>query len=269
MGSFFSFDPSSLLSFISTTSQDVMSSLYGVVGQVGNAAFGGISSIWDSLGSVFSWLGDIFSKLWDWIQNAVHWILHTLLPAIQAWINRIRAALQKLLKPIIDYIKWEKSWLDMMYNQVIKPLMNFLQRIRSILVIFRLMGMKWATALDQYIASLEQRINSAFLQLRSDVNQIGNWINYIVDPTGLFRVYPFLMSAITSASQLWAVVNNAPAIIIGAADQQANQAAAAAGQRSNVIAAIQGLSNGLTADDLARQDDIIARFNADGWNVGG
>jgi len=267
MGDFFAFPGAAGVTWIDAMFAASEAALYGVLADVAGqveAAFGGLGAM---LGSLETALKNFFAALWNWLQNVVEWILHTLLPAIQAAINKIRTFLQNLLAPIVKWIQWEKAWLDNIYNQLIKPLMVFIQRLRSILIVFRLLGFKWASTLDTYLANLESRINNAFLKVRQDVNTLANWIDYIVDPTGLFRVYPFILSAINSASQLWAVVTNAPAIIVSAAEQQAQAAAAASGKKSNATTDIDGRIDGPTAADQARFNQIVAIYQGDGYTI--
>jgi len=265
MADFFSFDPSSLVNFIDQVAGDLSSGLYTVISDIWSQINPALGDVEQGVQNTWSWITGFFRAFWNWLQNAVHWILHTLLPAFQAWINKLRQRLQVLLKPIIDWVKWEKAWLDLLYNTYLKPLMNLIQRLRSILVIFRLMHLKFATTLDQYLSDLESRINAAFLAARTDIQQLGNWVNYIIDPTGLFQVYPFLMSALTSAGALWAVVTSAPSTLIGAVDAQANQAARTSGTQAGAQADILARANGPTAADLDRQSQILALYQADGW----
>ena len=260
------FDPGSLLSFIGEVAADLDTKLYQIDVSVGNAAWGGVSSVWAALESVWGWLAGIVHALWNWIQNAVHWLIHTALPAVEAFLNKIMAKVKAFLQPLINYIKLEMAWVQQVYNTLVKPLMVFLQRIRAVLLIFRLMHLKFAIALDQYIADLENRINSAFLSLESDLGRTAQWLNWIVDPTGVFQPVPYVLAAITSLSQLYTLLKNLPSVAIGAGEAQKQAASASSGTLSAVRADMQSRAGGLTATDLADHTAIVAGYQQDGYS---
>src|SRR5277367_2322563 len=194
MGDFLGLAAADVITFVTQMVNGAIGGLYNIDTAIGNADFGGLSNIWGSLSAVWSWLGGVFSALWNMITNIVHWIMHTLLPDLVAWVNEIRAKITAWLQPLIQMIKFEIAWLDAVYNNIIKPMLNLLQRLRSFLVIFRLMGLGWANTLDQWLASLENRITAAFLQARQDIGVLANWVNYIIDPTGLYNIPLLLLS---------------------------------------------------------------------------
>jgi hypothetical protein len=254
---------------VQQVANDAISALYGDEVSIVDQLFPDVNAAWGGLGDVFSWVSGVFSKLWSIISNVVHWILHNLIPDIIDVLHTLRDKLKAWLAPIVNYIKFQKAWLDALYQNVIKPVLTFLQRLRGVLVLFRLFHMKWAEELDQYIAGIESRITQAFLRMRGDINMLANWINYIIDPTGIFQPYPFMLSAISSVNQLWALIMDAPSWQLGAVDQQNAQTSSVSGYYGNVITEIQGRAGGATAYDLSRQTQITEAFQADGYKIGG
>lgn len=218
-----------------------------------------------SMGGFFGWLGSIFSTLKTWILDATHWLLHTLLPDMYQWINRIRQSLQKFLQPLINYIKFEKAWLDQVFNNVIKPMLKIMQEIRSVLVVFRLMGFKWASALDGWIAGIESRLVAGFLRIRGDLNTLANWINYVIDPTGLFNVPLLLLSMFQTLPQLFAALAALPQAAITDAQEQAQAAAAASGTAKNAAASVTASAAGVTTDTVTRYQQVTALYQNDGY----
>src|SRR5271168_3381285 len=98
MGDLFALPESAELGFISAMVAGVIGSLYDVDTAIGNAAFGGITDIWNSLSGVFTWLEGVFAALWNVVQQVLHWLLHTLLPDLIKWVNEIRTKITAWLQ---------------------------------------------------------------------------------------------------------------------------------------------------------------------------
>ena len=267
MGDLFGLPADQDISFVTQTVNAAIGGLYSVDAAVAEAAFGGLSAIWGALENVWTWLGGVFSNLWNMITNVLRWIMHTLLPDLVRWVNEIRAKITLWLQPLIKLIKFEMAWLDMVYQNIIKPMLLLIQRLRSMLVVFRLLHIGWATSLDQWLASLENRISAAFIQARQDIGVLANWINYVIDPTGLFNLPLLLLSQLQTLPQLWAALANIPSVAIGAVDAQTQATSAASGTQANVLSEMNGRAGGATADDLSRYTDILALYQADGYSA--
>jgi hypothetical protein len=265
MGDFFGLAAADIITFVEQMVNAAIGGLYNIDVAVANADFGGGSVIWGALQNVWSWLGGVFSALWNMVTNIIHWIMHTLLPDLVAWINEIRAKITAWLQPLIQMIKLEIQWLDQVYNNVIKPMLNLIQRIRSFLVIFRLMGLGWANTLDQWLADLENRISAAFLQARQDIGVLANWINYVIDPTGLFNIPLFLLTQFQTLPQLWAALIDGMTAEVGAVTAQTQATAASSGLFSNAYATLQAQSGGPTQDNLTRYSAVSQLYQSDGY----
>jgi hypothetical protein len=267
VGDLFVLPESEDVSFVTGMVQDAMGALYDVDVAVWNWASGLFSDLWDALGAVWNWIDNILQTLWQWIQDAIHWLFHTLLPTLIRWINDIRAALTKFLHPLIQWLQWEKAWLNQVWNNVLKPIMNFIQALRQFLVVFRLMGLKWAAYLDQYLAGLEARIASAFIQAQQEINMIQNWLNFIIGTNGLFNLPLMLLSQLQTLPQLWAALANIPSAAIGAVDAQAQQTMAQSGTFSNAKSTLNSGAGGATSDDLTNYARVSALYQGDGYNI--
>ena len=266
MGDVFSLLLSGIASAFGSGAQVFTNALAAIFGNLGDFINSILGDVWGALGEVAQQLGKIFQLLWNWIRDAVHWILHNALPTIQSWINTIRHKLSTLLHPIIAWLQaWKKAW-DQYYQQVLRPVLNFIQRLRSILVIFRLLHLKWATELDNYLVQAETKIQTTFLQIRGEITTLLNWVNWILDPTGLFQPVTYVLSAIQTAGQMLAVLWGAQNVPVDPATAKAQAQVAASGLKTNATASFNSYySNGLSADDQARQAQIQALYQNDGW----
>ena len=267
MGDFFGLSAADDIGFVEQAVNQAIGGLYGVDASIADGTNAAIGDVWGAL-SAFP-VG--MSQIWQTVEKIWHdlWAgnFKGLLTDLVALIHEIEQDLKYILQPLINWIKFEKAWLDMMYNQVIKPLLNLIQRIRQTLVIFRLLHIGWATSLDQWLANLEGRISQAFLQARQDINTLANWVNYIVDPSGLFNVPLMLLTQLQTIPQLWAALANIPSVLLGAADQQAQATAAASGTKAGAQADINARVGGNTSADLTRYTQIQALYQGDGYTV--
>jgi hypothetical protein len=265
MGNFLSIPESATIQLLEQVASSTIGGLYPIDVSVANAAFGWATDIWGRLKSVFSWLSPIWSKLRTLIRDLLHGAFRKFLADLTLFLHQLRDKLAKWLKPLTDWIKFEKWWLDQVYKNVIKPMLDLIQRVRMTLTVFRLLHVKWAEQLDQYLADLQGQITAAFLRAENDINTLARWVNYIIDPTGIFNPALLFLSQLQTLPALWSALKALPSAAIGAVDAQAQQVAAASGKRTNVIAEIQSRANGPTADDLTRQIEIRALYQADGY----
>ena len=152
-----------------------------------SSLFGDISAVNSLLGSLGSTVGSIFSTLWTWLDSLAQWIHDHIIVKLQDLINKIHDFLKRIFGPLLAHIRaiidaYRRLWLI-----YVKPLFDFLQRLRQALVLFRVLGFKWAKALDARIVALENALTSAFLATLKNLNMLANWLNFIIDPFGLFQ----------------------------------------------------------------------------------
>jgi hypothetical protein len=154
-----------------------------------------------------TWFGKILSKLWT-RAVAIYRAIHNL-------ADKINKTLQQI-KRIQDYY----------YDRIFKPIFDLIQRLRRVLAIFRLLHLRWAQRLDQDLANAETRLAKIFLDVRRELNRMADYINMILDPTGLYNAGVWVSTAARSitelASLLWGAQYRAP----GAKDLAAQATAA-------------------------------------------
>lgn len=172
-----------------------------------NTLFGDISGVASTLGNFIKWavgaIGAIvafISALWKWLRDSI-------ISKIITFIRQIIARIRQFLAPFIQWIQLERQLLYRLWYTYIRPLMNFIQDLRRFLLVFRLLGFKWAKQLDQYLVALENKINAAFLGALQNLNILANWINFILDPFGLFQPVPLLGAIARSLGALIGIVN--------------------------------------------------------------
>jgi hypothetical protein len=101
------------------------------------------------------------------------------------------------LDPVLRILKRIKQIFD---TYILKPLLrtiNMIQNIRKFLVIFRLLGFKWAAKLDNQLAAFERRLVQNTLVIQSWINFAISALSLIMDPSLILRKN-FLLASLLS-----------------------------------------------------------------------
>lgn len=192
-----------ILNFISDTA-DV------ILGQAQDCC----TAVFDFTFGVDSFLGGALTVLHDFFLGAFHRVLDFLrslwrdgwkgvIPNLWHAIRNLFERLHKFFQPLIDYLHHVRQFWDMAYRLHIVPILNFIQRLRQILVIFRFFHFKFAQRLDGYLVDLESRIVRGLLIQRRALNLVIGWVSLIADPLYFIRVNFFLRSFFAAVDDLW------------------------------------------------------------------
>lgn len=95
----------------------------------------------------------------------------------------IHDALDKIAK-IVAYIRRIHDYL---FNRFIGPVLNAIQHVRQMLVIFRLFHVRFAQQLDATLANIEYKIASQFNFIWQKMNELLSWAQLITGADGLFN----------------------------------------------------------------------------------
>jgi hypothetical protein len=165
---------------------DFLNALVGVLVQVLNFLLQGEQAIFGfsfaSLSEVFKGLKNILDQVFKVTVVAALKHLLSLYQKLQQWIRKLKPWLDKLRK------------LQQQQQQAMKRFINLIQRIRQVLVIFRIFHLKFARKLDDWLAGIEGKLITRVSQLQRKTNEIIGWIDFIADPTRLLRLAPMAQS---------------------------------------------------------------------------
>jgi hypothetical protein len=174
--------------------------------------FGDISGVWSVLSGFIDWAKKAVGGIVQFLTGLWTWLRDHILSKIINIIREIIARVKQFLAPLIRWIQLERALLLQTWNQYVKPILNFIQHLRQALVLFRLLGFKWAKQLDQYLVNLENKINAGFLGAWRNLNILASWINWITDPLGLWSSNVWFGALGQSLSAIWAMVWGAPQV---------------------------------------------------------
>lgn len=143
-------------------------------------AFGGLEGILGTLGDLIKGiaqaLGELFGTvIWGFIKR--------LFEAIKNWILNLR----NWIKLHVATLQQIQRNLDRARSQYFRKIIDVVQRIRKILVPFRLLHLGFAKKLDNYLVGLESDIGQKWAKLIAHQNQVLGVLNDIIDPRNLLR----------------------------------------------------------------------------------
>lgn len=199
---------------------DFLGFLGGLIGDIGDDldaiitwATGNFNALWENdtgilgvIGSLAGWVWRSFSAIVSFLAGIWNWLRDHILARILAFLTDLFNRLRQFFKPLIDAIHRQQQMMMLIWNIYIKPVLNFIQALRRFLLIFRLLGFKWAKQLDAYLVALENKISLAFLGALQNLNILANWINFILDPFGLFQPIPLFGAIARSIGALIGLV---------------------------------------------------------------
>lgn len=143
--------------------------------------------VWSTLVNVFNFLYKIGTTVVKFFHHVWDLFFKGIWPRVLSVLRKVHDFLEAKLGPIISFLKKYRALLDRNFRLYIKPILNFLQRIRQVLAVLKLLHIQFAKVLDQKIAQLEGILTKNFLQLRGVITSILNAVNAVVDFPLLLR----------------------------------------------------------------------------------
>jgi hypothetical protein len=171
--------------------------------ELGAFAYGALGDVIGSLGNLIKGVADALEKLFG---DVIWGFIKRLFEAIKNWILNLR----NWIRVHVAVLQQIQKNLDRARSQYFRRIIDIVQRIRKILVPFRLLHLGFAKKLDNYLVGLESDIGQKWAALIKHNNQVLGVLNDIIDPRNLLRPG----NALGSIGLMIAAVHGA----IGAAD---------------------------------------------------
>ncbi len=239
--------------------------------------------VWGTLVNVFNFLYKIATSVVKFFQHIWSSFFKTIWPNVLKVLRKVHDFLEAKLGPIIRFLKKYRDLIDRNYRLYIKPILNFLQRVRQVLEVMRLMHIGFAKILDQKIAQLETTLTRNFLQLRGLLTSMINAINGIVDLPLLFRKPVLVLSVRRVFLSLIRVITGLPTgfwlpsprknpkkgtgptpVKANFKDTDVNPPASSYLSGDDGLAGFDGFTSGVSPDDSAVDDLDALDFFDDG-----
>ena len=143
--------------------------------------------LWNTFGTVIDFLKKLGAVLLNGIGHILSDIIHGHLKAVLEDIQALLHALHNLFAPLIAWLRKLQAIQRQYQLQTMRRIVNLIQRARQILVVFRLLHLKFAQKLDNWLAGIEGKIITRELDIAKKTNEILGWVDFVTDPFGALR----------------------------------------------------------------------------------
>lgn len=215
-----------------------------IISVVVNGLIGVIAAMQQALSGIVSALSSTLQKLASFLISAYDWLVKSWLGKLIAVIRSIRDKVNRFLAPLLKEIQIMRQNEQIVFNLYVKPLLNFISRLRQILLVFRLFHLKFAAQLDQDLAMVEGKISQVVIDVRAQLNQLTDYINIILDPLGNLSYGLYIQRALSSIGALFNALHAAQNVPIGAKDAAAQSIDAHSLDSKQVQADTMATANG-------------------------
>lgn len=246
--------------------EEHLKDIFSVIGKVLSSLTVVFHALVGILGNVLKGHFEIFSSAAKWVSGITRTLIKKWIPGIIAEVQGIYHKVRNWANPVIQTIHRIRQIQQAYFDTYVRPVLNFIQKLRQSLLILRLMHVKFATALDQRLADIEYQIMDRFDKVLIQLNTVSDYLNYILDPTGLFDGGLYMQTALRSIGALFNALHDAQQALIGAKDAAENTKMAHYFDLNTVVDRIAKRSkSGPTAEDLANRASVRSAFQEMGY----
>lgn len=197
------FDFGSLIDFFLGSIVDVINAIIGFLQSLVSALVQALNFLFAGEQSIFGFSFASLSEVWNGLKKLTDAIfknivlasitkLYDLYKKLKAWATKLKAWLDRLHAIMQKY--------QMMY---FRKIIAIIQRARKILTIFRFFHLKFAQKLDNWLATIEGKITHYLLLVAQKENEVIAWVNFIVDPLGHLKTFPFIRGLFQALDATW------------------------------------------------------------------
>ncbi len=140
-----------------------------------------------AFGDVLGTLGGLLKSLGGLLWHIVHDLIYLHIMAIVQAILKFLQHLKNLIAPLIKYLEQLQKAYNAAVGQYLRKMLDVVQRIRKILVPFRLLHLSFATKLDATLARYESDLGAKWAKLIAFNTQILGVLNDVLTPQALMR----------------------------------------------------------------------------------
>lgn len=155
----------------------------GAIADVGRAIIDGLA-----------WAGGKMMAILAAVKRFIARTFGPLFDMLKKLVIRVSRILDRILGPIINFLDKVREHVWGIYRDFIRPVLDILEFIRFPLRILSAFNVEWAKRLDATLANLEDWITDNFTFVMGKLNQAINFLNGIVDVTGLLKRYALMNS---------------------------------------------------------------------------
>lgn len=167
---------------------NVGTTIAAVLAQVWPVLLAVIRPIWDALKFAGIVVRDLGLAAWNFGKSIYLGVLRPLALLFARAIQRIRDFLKAVFGPVFSVLDWINDKLDFIFDRILSPFFNIVDRIRFGLRILDRLGLDIAGVIERFLFDIEQGVFEAFERVRGFINNLRTWLNYLIDPFGFIQM---------------------------------------------------------------------------------
>lgn len=175
IGGFFDF-----LGSVAAFLEQILAFIFQVLVTVATYILQVLEAVFGFFANIISKVGQFFAHIWNGFFKGIFTRIFRAVVTAQQW-------LEARLRPILNFLKRVRAIYDRIFKAYIKPVLNLIQHVRQVLLVLRLLHVKFAQELDQKLAAIQNDITKLFIQVRGYLNFAIDFINIIASPSRLSR----------------------------------------------------------------------------------
>lgn len=177
--------------------------------------------LYNATRSVMVFLDKLIKIVVEGISHVISDIIHGHLLAVLKDLQAMFHAIHDLFAPILKFIAQVQAWYIKYIYRYVKMVEDIISRIRVVLSLFRLLGIKWAAKLDADLARIQGYLTTALQAIVGTLNTVSTWLTLITDPAGIIRKDFFTGTLFSSLGAVKRAAYFGSNAALSASDQQA------------------------------------------------
>lgn len=181
------FDPTGFFGGVTQFLEGILASILAALEYIWVVLVNVVEYLWAVIVFIGNFLFNLFGILGGFVKRVISDIIHgNFRDLVQAFWD-LQENLRILFAPILAVIQWLRaSYFQYVYPWVLR-VQELLSELRGFLVVFKLLGFKWASKLDQDIQAIQATITRIQQDIIKTLNTMTSLIQLFVDPAGIFR----------------------------------------------------------------------------------
>jgi len=143
--------------------------------------------LYNTTRAVMVFLDKLVKIVVEGISHIISDIIHGHLKAVLQDLQNLFHAIHDLFAPILKFIAQVQAWYIKYIYRYVKMVEDIISRVRVVLSLFRLLGVKWAAKLDADLARIQGYLTTALQAIVGTLNTVSTWLTLITDPAGIIR----------------------------------------------------------------------------------
>jgi hypothetical protein len=137
--------------------------------------------------NLFGWVGGLLSAIGSFFKHVYEWIVRHIIAQIIAKLTVVWNILNGILYPVVKFLRRLRAWYFKHIFPIQHAILEVISRVRVVLALLRLLGVKWAAKLDADLKKIAGYVTLSIQDVVATLNTIQSYLSLMLDPTMVLR----------------------------------------------------------------------------------